>query len=110
MKPIYDEVFKSEFHQSSDGKLTRVLSQPSEEIILNRNKELRKNPGAIKDLSFGRMVGSIPLNDWEMLCRKYPALTRGDSKQMQAQLMKILNSEEGKKYLVQEKKTNRIVV
>jgi hypothetical protein len=61
-------IFKSTFHyQEHDGCLTRKLEQPSEKIILERNAELRKNPGAIQDLGaqsggvFGRQVATIPL-------------------------------------------------
>ena len=107
MFTLNDEVFKSDYIQLGD-KLQRRLTQPSESIILERNAELRKDPGAIKDLSFGRWVGTIPLNDYEALCRKYPELKHGDGKQRQTCLMKILNSVEGRKYLVQPKRENRI--
>jgi len=46
-----DEVFRSEFHyQEHTGELTHKLTQPSEDLILQRNAELRKNPGVIQDL------------------------------------------------------------
>ena len=108
MFQLNDEVFKSDYVRVGDT-VKRRLSQPTESLILERNAELRKDPGAIKDLEFGRWVGTIPLNDYEALCRKYPELSAGDGKQRQECLLKILNSEEGRKYLVQPKKReNRI--
>lgn len=98
----YDGVFKS-LIRTEGNKITRILTQPTEEIILERNNELRKNKGALRDLSFGRQVASIPLNDFEMLRRKYPDLTEGDAEQRQNRLTKILSSSEGRKYLVQDK-------
>lgn len=97
----FDGVFKQEFKQE-DGILHRKLTQPSEGIILERNKQVRQN-SALKDMSFGRQVASIPLNDYEMLCRQYPELIYGDASQRQNRLMKILSSVEGKKYMVQDK-------
>ncbi len=48
---MLDEVFTSKFHfQEHDGQLTRVLDQPSKNLILARNAELRKNPGVLQDL------------------------------------------------------------
>lgn len=98
---VHDGVFKSEI-KLEDGILHRKLTQPSEELILERNKRIR-NECIIGDLSFGRQVACIPLNDYEMLCRKYPDLVKGDAKQKAARLHKILSSSEGKKYLVQDK-------
>ena len=63
-----DGVIKSEVHyQDHTDILTQKTSQPSENIILNRNAELRKNEGAIRDLgaetgkTWGRQVASIQL-------------------------------------------------
>ena len=63
-----DSVFKSEVHyQDSTDVLTHKVTQPSEDIILARNAELRKNPGVINDFggkgsqTWGRQVASIPM-------------------------------------------------
>lgn len=96
----FDGLYKQEFKQEDD-KLHRRLTQPTEGVILERNKQVRQN-SALRDMSFGRQVASIPLNDYEMLCRKYPELKHGDAEQKQTRIMKILASSEGKKYMVQE--------
>ena len=97
-----DEIFQIKLKQEGD-KLIRTLHQPTNNIILERNNELRKNPGAQKDLTFGRQVANIPFEEYEMLRRKYPDLIHGDSEQRQNRLMKILASSEGRKYLTQDK-------
>jgi hypothetical protein len=101
MDKLFDGVFQSEVKIEGD-EVVRLLTQPSADIILERNNELRKNKGALRDMSFGRQVASIPLNEFEMLKRKYPDLVDGDAQQRQMRLMKILNSSEGRKYLVQD--------
>ena len=62
------EVIRSDLHyQEHTGVLTNRLTQPTENLILDRNAELRKNPGVIQDLGsqgedgvWGRQVASIP--------------------------------------------------
>jgi hypothetical protein len=98
---MLDEVFKADYEIHGD-QLVRRLTQPTENIILNRNAELRKNPGAIRDMSFGRMVASIPFNDYEFLRRKYPELVYGDAEQRQKCMYKILSSSEGARFLVRD--------
>lgn len=97
----FDGVYKVEYKQTY-GALHKKMTQPSESIILQRNSDLR-NDNVQRDLSFGRQVASIPLNDFEMLCRKYPDLKRGTSKDKQNRLMKILGSSEGKRFLVRDR-------
>ncbi len=63
-----DSVIRSKIHyQEHDGELTHETSQPSEGIILDRNAELRKNAGSLRDLgagqeggAWGRQVATIP--------------------------------------------------
>jgi hypothetical protein len=100
MPPI-DEVFKVQYERQGD-KMVRAMTQPTEELILRRNKKLRQNPGVLKDLSFGRLVANIPLNDLEALKRKYPELAHGDAELRSLTMMKILQMPEYKKFLVQE--------
>ena len=71
-----DQVIRSDIHyQEHTGELTHKTSQPTEDLILARNAELRKNPGVIKDLgtqsgeSFGRQVASIPFIMFEKAIR-----------------------------------------
>lgn len=99
---IYDEVFKAEYEVQGD-KLVRALTQPSENLILERNSELRKNPGVMRDLSFGRLLATIPFNDIEALRRKYPVLKFGDAEQIAKAWMKIFHMPEYRKFLVGNK-------
>ena len=98
----YDEVFKSEYEVQGD-KLVRALTQPTENLILERNNELRKNPGMIRDLSFGRWLATIPFNDIEALRRKYPELVHGDAQLVAQTWMKIFHMPEYRKFLVGNK-------
>ena len=106
-----DEVFRSEFHfQEHTQELTHKLTQPTEDIILQRNAELRKNPGVIKDLGagdgkggiFGRQVASIPLNLWEWAVRNGYELNSGDNEHRSKELFRFLKSEKGQTCIVQE--------
>ena len=99
-----DEVFKSELvYQPHEDKLYRKLTQPTEGVILSRNAELRKNPGALNDLSFGRQVASIPFNIYEKAIRDGYQLNCSDAEIRQKEMFRFLNSETGKTCLIREK-------
>ena len=64
---VFDGTFTTRWHyQEHDGQLTRVYDQPSKNAILERNKQLRLNKGALLDLGaqsggvFGRQIAAIP--------------------------------------------------
>lgn len=84
-----------------ENKVYRQMTQPSADLILARNAELRKNPGVINDLSFGRYHLSIPLNDFEMLRRKHPELRSSDNSVRTAWYKKFIKSSDSLKYRVQ---------
>lgn len=106
---MQDGVFKSEVvFQKHEDKMYHKLTQPSEDIILNRNRELRKNQGAINDFgkgtqTWGRMVASIPLNMFEKAKRDGYDLESKDAEIAQRELNRYLQSTEGKMCLVQGK-------
>lgn len=78
-RDAFDGVFLERFrYQPHEGKLYRELSQPSRSLILERNAQLRREPGAVRDLSFGRLALTIPLEDWAELREKYPDLASKD--------------------------------
>ena len=102
-----DEVIRSDIHyQEHTGVLTHKTTQPTENIILERNAELRKNPGVIQDLgkqsggTFGRQVASIPFIMYEKAIRDGYEINAGDAEHRQKELFRYLQSEEGKKCLV----------
>lgn len=74
-----------ERHIEIDAKHQAVsaMVQPSRAIILERNKELRKNPGAIKHLSFMGLEYNMPLVDYlqamKFIKRNHPGITHTDT-------------------------------
>ena len=103
-----DEVFKSDLHyQEHTGVLTHKLTQPTEDIILARNAELRKNPGVIQDLgkqsngTFGRQLASIPQIMYCAAIRAGFELNCGDAEHRSKELFRYLKTDEGEKCLVQ---------
>jgi hypothetical protein len=100
--PSFDGVIKSEFLTHVD-EVCHKQTQPSEGIILARNAELRKNPGAIRDLEWGRMVASIPMNMFEKAIRDGYQLNNNDADVAAKEMAKYLQTTEGKMCLVQGK-------
>lgn len=105
-----DSVIKSEIHyQEHTNTITHKTSQPTEKIILERNAELRKNPGVIQDLgkqsgeSFGRMVASIPFIMYEKAMRDGYELNHKDTKIASQEMTRFLKSTEGRMCLIQGK-------
>ena len=99
-----DEVFKSTLkYQPHEDKLYRLLTQPSEDLILRRAAELRKNPDAMRDLSFGRLAATIPFNVFEKALRDGFQLNSPDKDIRQKDMFRFLNTPEGKACLVTEK-------
>lgn len=103
-----DEVIRSDIHyQEHTGVLTHKTSQPTENLILERNYELRKNPGVIQDLgkqsngTFGRYLASIPFIMYDAAIRAGFELNCGDGEHRSKELFRYLKSDEGKKCLVQ---------
>jgi len=104
-----DEVFKSEFHyQEHTGELTHKLTQPTEDLILDRNQELRKNKGVLNDLghgqeggSWGRQVASIPMNIFEKALREGFELNSRDKTHGEQEMNRFLQTPMGKACLVQ---------
>ena len=105
-----DSVIKSEIHyQEHTNTITHKTSQPTEKLILERNAELRKNPGVMHDLgaqsrgSFGRMVASIPIIMYEKAIRDGYDLNNKDTKFARLEMTRYLKSPEGRMCLVQGK-------
>jgi len=103
-----DNVIKSDMHfDNASNTLTHVTSQPTENIILARNAELRKNPGALHDLgaqsgeSFGRLMASIPFIMYDKAIRDGYDLNSKDKITADLEMMRYLKTPEGKSCLVQ---------
>ncbi len=99
---FYEDGWKLDYRvDHGANRLIRKLSQPDREIILERNRQLRKHKGTLKDCSFARMQLSIPLEDYEALRRKYPILRNGSNQERSNWYKKFIRSSESEIYRVQ---------
>jgi hypothetical protein len=99
-------IIKSEFSFEGDT-LVHKSTQPTEDIILERNNELRKNAGVIADLgqksgggTWGRQVASIPIITYNKAIRDGYDLNNRDSDVAGREMHRFLQSAEGKMCLV----------
>jgi len=110
-----DEVLKSEFFfQDHTEELTHKVTQPTEDLILQRNLDLRNNAGAIQDLgaqsgeTWGRMLASIPFILWDKAIREGYELNAKDAKHAEKELHRWLMTEDGKRCLVGTQNHRRV--
>lgn len=99
MADIIEREYRSVPHE---GKLySRLVMDTSiRNAILERNQAARNNPGAINDLSFGRLAMSMPKLDWEHWKKVYPDLASDDRGIREPALNKFMKSSEAAPYLV----------
>ena len=100
-----DEVIRQEF-EVEDSVLYAKTTQPTEDLILERNKDLRNNPGILQDLkadgeSYGRLLCSIPLIMFTKAIKDGYQLRCPDADIRSKELNRFLRSPEGKLCLVQ---------
>jgi hypothetical protein len=106
-EPTFDGVIKSEFLTHID-EIAHKQTQPSENLILARNAELRKNPGVLYKLGeqeghvWGEMLASIPFNMYEKAIRDGYQLNHPDAATSAMAMMNYLQTPEGKECLVQD--------
>ena len=97
----FDGVFLERFrYQPSEGKLYRELSQPSRRAILERNQAIRNESGVLRDLTFGRLALTVPLEDWDALKLKYPDLASKDGEIRSRAWTRFIASAESEPYRV----------
>jgi hypothetical protein len=88
-----------------DGDVIRSRSmQPNRTAILKQNEELRKSPGAIRTMDWGKLELDIPITDWIALGKMYPGLTDPAHPDHKAQMALFLKSPASDIYRVQERK------
>jgi len=103
-----DWVLRSDIIMEGD-RIIHKITQPTENLILERNSELRKNEGCIQDLgaqsgsTWGRMVACIPENLLIWANRNGYDLNNKDPDFASKELFRFLNSEKGKPCLVRNK-------
>ena len=99
------EWFDGLFHQkiaTEDGITHKVTTQPNEDIILERNNELRKNRDALRDLSFGRKMADIPFNIYESAKRSGYDLDNKDRTIADREMLRFLQTPMGRACMVRE--------
>jgi hypothetical protein len=104
-----DGVFKDEYtYQAHEDKLYRKRTQPTENLILNRNAEMRKNSGILHDLgaqssegSWGRQVASIPMSIYWQAIKDGYELNASDSKHAEKEMWRFLQTDTGKLCMIQ---------
>jgi hypothetical protein len=104
---MLDNVFTTGFAQDTD-ELHHVIKQPTEDLILHRNSELRKNKGVLLDLgkgeeggTWGRHLATIPFVMIEQAIRKGFDLNSKDADIAAAEMRRFLQTPEGQLCLVQ---------
>lgn len=101
-----DEVFNSKLvYQDHEDKLYHERTQPTENLILERNRDLRNNPGVLKDLgegdnTWGRQVATIPFIMYEKAIKDGYDLNNKDATVATSEMMRYLQSPEGQICLV----------
>lgn len=83
-----------------DGKLYGRLVQPSRNVILDRNAELRKNPDALRPMQSMGLELTIPVADYYALKKKYPDLSSPDGLTRTLAWKKFLGTAEAIPYKV----------
>jgi len=83
-----------------DGVMHGRLLQPTRAMVLDRNAELRKNPGALRPMQSMGWELSIPLVDYYALRTKYPDLKSTDPLTRTLAWKKFLGSAESLPYKV----------
>ena len=100
---MFEDIIDLEYRSvPHEGKLyTRpVTSTNIRQAILERNHQLRINPGAQQDLAFGRQVLAIPVLDDMLLKKKEHERASRDKQIRGAALAKICASSESAPYKV----------
>ena len=104
--PTSDGVLFADF-KIEGGELVRRIRQPSEDRILDRNRELRKNPGALRELTFAGLELNIPVLHYERLTAKYPDLHSLSAETRTRAWRKFMGSSEADPYRVRDRKKAR---
>lgn len=89
--------------------LVRTQVQPSQDIILDFNAELRKNKGALRHLSFAGLELNIPEIDFYVLLKKYPDLGCPDAEIKTKAWRKFIGTSESDKFRVRDRRRARAI-
>ena len=91
-------------YTEEQGQLVKKSRQINREAILEQNKRDANNVTQgirPRDLSFGRYLGSVPMQDILRWQKSHPELFSPDQEIARKALIKFWNSSEGRPYRVQ---------
>lgn len=83
-------------------ELVHRLEQPSRELILDTNREMRKAEPMADRPGLGRWALSVPLEDWQALRAKYPDLASRDPQISSRAWLAFMQSSEAEPYKVRD--------
>ena len=108
MSQIVDQIFQSKFIEHGT-ELCHEVTQPTEDLILERNKRLRNSPGAINDLgkgkeggTWGRWVASIPELNYNAAIKNGYQLNAKDPQVRAREMNRFLATPIGRSCLIQD--------
>jgi hypothetical protein len=100
-----DGVLIREVIADADGIHGRLI-QPTRDLVLQRNQELRKNPDALRKLEAMAWALSIPEVDYYHLRNKYPELKSPDALVRSLAWKAFIASAESVPYRVRDRVNN----
>jgi len=86
------------------GVATSYSTQRDRTAILARNQELRKNQGAVRTQSFGKLELDIPVTDFKVIAKFYPGIDNPAHPDHKWQMRRFLKSPASDPYRVNERK------
>ena len=108
LPPQSDGVLASRW-KLEGGELVRITTQASEDPILERNRELRKNPGALRSLDSMGLELTIPELHYWRLVKKYPELGSVNAATKTAAWKRLMRSSESDPYRVNDRRRQRAI-
>ena len=92
-----------------NGVIKSRSAQANRHAILKKNHELRKNDGAIKTTTFGKLELDIPITDWKVLGKLFPGLDQPGHPDHKWQMRRFLKSPASDPYrmIARKKGVNR---
>lgn len=89
------------------GNLVRRIRQPREDLILDANAELRKNPDALRTLPGMGWALCIPELHWLRLRKTHPELFAPDATTQQKAWHRFIASSEADQYRIRDRRRQR---
>ncbi len=87
-----------------DGKIYRRMRTKNAQGVLQRNKELQRNPGAIKPLDWAGVELTIPTAEYHKLIERYPDLNSPDGEIQTRAWLKVMGHPASDRWRQKERK------